>query len=94
MNSEQFRQIRKALNLTKVQMAAELGLSEKTIYNYENSGKIPLCVHYALIHIVEKKGGTISYEGVTCKDKGFLLTDIIIKLPVPIRNIDIKAKIV
>ncbi len=88
MNSKQFKQIRKALKLTKKEIGLELGLSEKTIYNYEHS-RVPICVTLALVTLCKKKGFEVE-DDLT----GFPFEiDIKVKVPVEIREVSISGSV-
>jgi DNA-binding XRE family transcriptional regulator len=65
------------LKLTREQLAKKLGLSTKTIYNWENKQIVKQSNYYSVCNLIEdKKEFSIGY-----------------KLPAPIREITIKGEI-
>ncbi len=57
MDAQKLREYRKKHNLTQKEMAIELGVSRKTLNNYENGGNIPLAKEI----MIEKIYGTTHY---------------------------------
>ncbi len=58
MDAKKLKEYRKKHNLTQKEMAVELGISRKTLNNYENGGNIPLAKEI----MIEKIYGTTHYS--------------------------------